>query len=74
MAGDSPGASQMIGSPSIFRGSDTVMDKGRSKDKESGPVIIVSKHKVLFHLNFYYPSFLSYCLTGLGAKIIECVE
>lgn len=39
MAGDSPGVSQMIGSPAIFRthGSDSVLDKGRSKDKESGP-------------------------------------
>ncbi|XP_034235592.1 exocyst complex component 2 [Thrips palmi] len=37
MAGDSLGASQMIGSPSIFRGSDSVMDKGRNKDKETGP-------------------------------------
>lgn len=44
MAGDSPGVSQMIGSPALYRvhGAEVGQDKGRNKDKESGPVSIAT--------------------------------
>lgn len=54
MAGDSPGVSQMIGSPAIYRvhGSDSVIDKGRGKDKESGPAWEVRLLSVLSNIEY----------------------
>ena len=54
IAGDSPAVSQMIGSPAIYRmhGSEAGQDKGRNKDKESGPAWEQRLLSVLSNIEF----------------------
>lgn len=75
MAGDSPGVSQMIGSPAIYRvhGSEVGQGKGRNKDKESGPVSInLSKNNEIFSCSSFINEFNVF--SGLGTAVAQCFE